>query len=157
MSPLSPPELSCSLAAFAAVYLLWGSTYLAIKYAIVTMPPFLMAGSRFLAGGQHFGAGRPASADYETPTLAQWKTSFVVGALLLWAATAWSYWPSAAALSLAALLIASEPFWVVCLGWWWLRQPRPSGQVVLGLLLGFGGVYLLVGEQLTGGQATRSS
>ena len=58
--------------------------------------------------------------------------------------------------SLAALLIASEPFWVVLLGWWWLRQPRPSGRVVLGLLLGFGGVYLLVGEQLTagaGGQA----
>jgi len=140
------------IAAFAAVYLLWGSTYLAIKYAIVTMPPFLMAGSRFLLAGSILTLAGRASTEYEMPTLAQWKTSFVVGALLLvggngMVVLAERYLPS----SLAALLIASEPFWVVLLGWWWLRQPRPSGRVVLGLLLGFGGVYLLVGEQLTAG------
>ncbi|TDN37191.1 drug/metabolite exporter YedA [Hymenobacter sp. UV11] len=156
MLPKPAPRLLL-LAAFAAVYLLWGSTYLAIKYAIATMPPFLMAGSRFvLAGGILALAGR-ASAEYETPTLAQWKTSFVVGALLLVGGNglivlAERTLPS----SLAALLVASEPFWVVLLGWWWLGQARPSGRVVLGLLLGFGGVYLLVGEQLATGAAGRS-
>jgi drug/metabolite transporter (DMT)-like permease len=140
------------LLAFAAVYLLWGSTYLAIKYAIVTMPPFLLAGSRFLLAGSMLTLAGRASADYETPTLAQWRTSFVVGALLLvggngMVVLAERTLPS----SLAALLVASEPFWVVLLGWWWLGQPRPSGRVVLGLLVGFAGVYLLVGEQLTDG------
>jgi len=140
------------IAAFAAVYLLWGSTYLAIKYAVATMPPFLLAGSRFvLAGGILALAGR-ASATYERPTLAQWRTSVVVGALLLAGGNGLVVLsertlPS----SLAALLIASEPFWIVLLGWWWLGQARPSGRVVLGLLLGFGGVYLLVGEQLAAG------
>ena len=149
--PANPSRLLL-FAAFAAVYLLWGSTYLAIKYAIVTMPPFLMAGSRFvLAGGILALAGR-ASATYEKPTLAQWRTSAVVGALLLVGGNglivlAERTLPS----SLAALLVASEPFWIVLLGWWWLGQARPGGRVVLGLLLGFGGVYLLVGEQLAAG------
>jgi len=140
------------LATFAAVYLLWGSTYLAIKYAIATMPPLLMAGSRFLlAGSIMTGAGR-LSADYQKPTLAQWKTSCVVGAALLVGGNggivlAERFVPS----SLAALLVATEPFWIVVLSWLWLRGERPNGKVVLGLLLGFGGVYLLVGEQLFAG------
>ena len=149
---MKPAPRLLLFAAFAAVYLLWGSTYLAIKYAVATMPPFLLAGSRFvLAGGILALAGR-ASASYERPTWAQWRTSAVVGALLLVGGNglvvlAERTLPS----SLAALLIASEPFWIVLLGWWWLGQARPSGRVVLGLLLGFGGVYLLVGEQLAAG------
>jgi drug/metabolite transporter (DMT)-like permease len=146
------PSRVLLLAAFAAVYLLWGSTYLAIKYAIVTMPPLLMAGARFVVAGSILALAGRASADYEPPTWAQWRTSLVVGALLLvggngMVVLAERNLPS----SLAALLVASEPFWVVLLGWWWLGQARPSGRVVLGLLLGFGGVYLLVGEQLTAG------
>jgi len=150
-SSAKPARLLLILA-FAAVYLLWGSTYLAIKYAIVTMPPLLMAGARFVVAGSILALAGRASADYQTPTLAQWRTSLVVGALLLvggngMVVLAERTLPS----SLAALLIASEPFWVVLLGWWWLGQPRPSGRVVLGLLVGFAGVYLLVGEQLTAG------
>jgi len=146
------PSRLLLLAAFAAVYLLWGSTYLAIKYAIVTMPPLLMAGARFVVAGSILALAGRASADYERPTWAQWRTSLVVGGLLLvggngMVVLAERTLPS----SLAALLIASEPFWVVLLGWWWLGQPRPSGRVVLGLLVGFAGVYLLVGEQLTAG------
>jgi len=146
------PSRFLLLAAFAAVYLLWGSTYLAIKYAIATMPPLLMAGARFVVAGSILTLVGRASAGYEKPTLAQWRTSLVVGALLLvggngMVVLAERTLPS----SLAALLVASEPFWVVLLGWWWLRQPRPSGRVVLGLLVGFAGVYLLVGEQLAAG------
>ena len=149
MKPARPVLL---FAAFAAVYLLWGSTYLAIKYAIATMPPLLMAGSRFvLAGGILALVGR-AAADYEKPTLAQWRTSAVVGALLLLGGNglivlAERTLPS----SLAALLVASEPFWIVLLSWGWLGSQRPGGRVVLGLGLGFGGVYLLVSEQLAAG------
>jgi drug/metabolite transporter (DMT)-like permease len=144
------------LLAFAAVYLVWGSTYLAVKYAIATLPPLLMAGARFLLAGLVMSAIGRASADYEPPTGAQWRTSFVVGALLLVGGNggvvlAERYIPS----SLAALLVAVEPFWIVLLGWLWLRQPRPSGKVLLGLLLGFGGVYLLVGEQLGAGSGLR--
>jgi drug/metabolite transporter (DMT)-like permease len=148
----APARTLLLVAAFAAVYIVWGSTYLAIKYAIATMPPLLMAGTRFLlAGGILALAGR-ASADYERPTLAQCKTSFVVGGLLLVGGNgtvvlAERYIPS----SLAALLVATEPFWIVVLGWLWLRGTRPNWQVVLGLLLGFVGVYLLVGEQLFAG------
>jgi drug/metabolite transporter (DMT)-like permease len=146
------PRRMLLLVAFAAVYLVWGSTYLAVKYAIATLPPLLMAGARFLLAGLVMSAVGRASAEYEKPTAAQWRTSFVVGAMLLVGGNggvvlAERYIPS----SLAALLVAVEPFWIVLLGWLWLRQPRPSGKVLLGLLLGFGGVYLLVGEQLGAG------
>lgn len=153
MSPaISKPRPWLLLAAFAAVYLLWGSTYLAIKYAIATMPPLLMAGTRFVLAGTIMTLVGKFSADYEKPTARHWRTSLVVGGLLLvggngMVVLAERALPS----SLAALLVASEPFWVVLLGWWWLGQARPSWRVVLGLLLGFGGVYLLVGEQLTAG------
>jgi drug/metabolite transporter (DMT)-like permease len=156
-TPTTPPSQVAPrpvllIVTFAAVYLVWGSTYLAVKYAIATLPPLLMAGSRFLLAGLVMSAIGRASADYEPPTSAQWRTSFVVGALLLVGGNggvvlAERYIPS----SLAALLVAVEPFWIVLLSWLWLRQPRPSGKVLLGLLLGFGGVYLLVGQQLGAG------
>lgn len=134
------------IAAFAAVYILWGSTYLAIKYAIETLPTFLMAGSRFLIAGAIMLVIARCSKDYEKPTFAQWRTSFVVGTLLLVGGNggvvlAEHYISS----SLAALLVATEPFWIVLLSWLWLRNPRPNFKVALGLLVGFVGVYLLIG------------
>ena len=148
----APPRRALLLAAFAAVYLLWGSTYLAITYAIATMPPLLMAGGRFLvAGSLLVGASRLAGG-YERPTWAQWKTSFVVGGLLLVGGNggvvlAERYVPS----SLAALLVATEPAWIVLLSWLWLRGERPSWRVLAGLALGLVGVYLLVGQRLAAG------
>jgi drug/metabolite transporter (DMT)-like permease len=136
------------IAAFAAVYIFWGSTYLAIKYAIETLPSFLMAGSRFLiAGGILYAWGR-FSADYEKPTVAQWRTSFIVGALLLLGGNgamvvAQHYIPS----SMAALLVATEPFYIVLLSWLWLGSGRPNMRAVSGLLVGFFGVYLLINGQ----------
>ncbi len=134
------------IAAFAAVYILWGSTYLAIKYAIETLPMFLMAGTRFLTAGAILFIAAKFTKDYEKPTWAQWKTSFVVGTLLLLggngAVVLAEHYISS---SLAALLVATEPFWIVLLSWLWLKGARPNWKVALGLLLGFGGVYLLVG------------
>ena len=136
------------VAAFAAVYIFWGSTYLAIKYAIETLPPFLMAGSRFVLAGSILYIWARFSKDYEKPSFKHWRTSFIVGTLLLLGGNggvviAQHYISS----SLAALLVATEPFWIVLLSWLWLKGARPNWKVALGLLIGFVGVYLLIGGQ----------
>lgn len=146
------------IAAFAAIYIFWGSTYLAIKYAIETLPPFLMAGTRFLTAGAILFAIAGFSRDYETPKAVHWKTSFVVGTLLLLFGNggvvfAERYLSS----SLAALLVATEPFWIVLLGWLWLKKSRPNLKVVAGLILGFVGVGLLVGGQTAVSSSADSS
>jgi drug/metabolite transporter (DMT)-like permease len=143
------------IAAFAAIYFFWGSTYLAIKYAIETLPPFLMAGSRFLIAGSILYVWARLSKDYEKPSLRHWRTSFIVGTLLLLGGNggvvlAQHYIPS----SLAALLVATEPFWIVLLSWLWLGGNRPNWKVALGLLIGFIGVYLLIGGQNASGAET---
>lgn len=149
-------NLALLIAAFAAVYILWGSTYLAIKYAIETLPTFLMAGTRFLTAGAILFVAARFTKDYERPTWAQWKTSFVVGTLLLLggngAVVLAEHYVSS---SLAALLVATEPFWIVLLSWLWMKGARPNGKVALGLLIGFVGVYLLVSGQ--GGNSAAGS
>ena len=138
-------KLLVLVAAFAAVYVFWGSTYLAIKYAIETLPPLLMAGSRFLIAGTILFVYAMLRKDRERPTLAHWRTSFIVGTLLLLGGNggvvyAERYLPS----SFAALLIATEPLWIVILSSLWLGYGRPSRKVILGLAIGFVGVWLLV-------------
>jgi drug/metabolite transporter (DMT)-like permease len=134
------------IAAFAAIYILWGSTYLAIKYVIETLPSLISTGARFLlAGATLFIIGR-CSKDYERPSFTQWRATSVVGVLLFLGGTggvvlAEHHLTS----SLAALLVATEPFWVVLLSWLWLKGTRPDWKVALGLLIGFAGVYLLIG------------
>jgi drug/metabolite transporter (DMT)-like permease len=142
------------IAAFAAVYIFWGSTYLAIKYAIETLPPFLMAGSRFIVAGSILYVWARFSKDYEKPSFKHWRTSFIVGTLLLLGGNggvvlAQHYISS----SLAALLVATEPFWIVLLSWLWLKGTRPNWKVALGLLVGFLGVYLLIGGQSDASQS----
>jgi drug/metabolite transporter (DMT)-like permease len=142
------------VAAFAAVYIFWGSTYLAIKYAIETLPPFLMAGSRFIVAGSILYVWARLSKDYEKPSWKHWRTSFIVGTLLLLGGNggvvlAQHYISS----SLAALLVATEPFWIVLLSWLWLKGSRPNWKVALGLLIGFLGVYLLIGGQENSGSS----
>jgi drug/metabolite transporter (DMT)-like permease len=134
------------IVAFAAVYILWGSTYLAIKYVIETLPPFISTGARFLlAGATLFILGR-FSNGYEKPTPAQWRASAVVGVLLFLGGTGGVVIAEHHITSgLAALLVATEPFWVVLLSWLWLKGARPDWRVALGLLIGFAGVYLLIG------------
>lgn len=147
-------KLLVLIAAFAAVYIFWGSTYLAIRYAIETLPPFLMAGSRFLFAGSILFLWARLSKDYETPTFAHWRTSFIVGTLLLLGGNggvvlAQHYIPS----SLAALLVATEPLWIVVLGWLWLKGGRPNWKVAAGLLLGFAGVWMLISGRASTGTA----
>ncbi len=133
------------IAAFAAVYLIWGSTYLAIKYAIETLPTFLMAAFRFLIAGGILFAWARLSRGYEKPKWVHWRTSIIVGTLLLaigngGVVLAEHYISS----SLAALLVATMPFWMVLLGWFFMGTGRPGYKVVLGLFIGFVGVSLLI-------------
>ena len=136
------------VAAFAAIYIFWGSTYLAIKYAIETLPPFLMAGVRFFVAGVILMIWARFRKDYERPKAVHWKTSFIVGAFLLLVGNgAVVYAEHHISSSLAALLIATEPFWIVILSWLWLKKSRPNSKVILGLVVGFFGVWLLISGQ----------
>lgn len=139
------------LAAFFAVYVFWGSTYLAIKYTIETLPPFLMAGTRFAFAGTILFVWARFRKDYERPTLTHWKTAAIVGTFLLLGGNgavvlASHYIPS----SMTALLVATEPLFVVMLSWLWLGNGRPNWKVAAGLLVGFFGVYLLIAGKAGG-------
>ncbi|MDX1567905.1 MAG: EamA family transporter [Longimicrobiales bacterium] len=148
--------------AFAAVYLVWGSTYLAIRFAIETLPPFTMAGVRFLTAGAILYAwsrwrGSP------NPSLPQWKNGLVVGSLLLLGGNGGVVWAEQFIPSgLAALLVATVPVFMVIVDWWTGSKAVPSRPVIVGLVGGFGGVAILVDspgldptnpEQLAGGIA----
>ena len=140
-------------AAFAAIYIIWGSTYLAIRFVIETLPPFFMAGTRFVLAGVILylwlrlrGASRPESS--------HWRVAFVVGGLMLLGghgAVVWAeQWvPS----GLTSLLIAVVPLWMVLLDS--LRsKAKPNARVTAGLMFGFAGVALLVGRVETLSEST---
>ncbi len=128
--------------ALAAVYVIWGSTYLAIRFAVETLPPFLMAGVRFaVAGAILYAISRAGGA--QRPTLRQWRAAAIVGALMLLGGNGGVVWavqfvPS----GLTALLIAITPLWMVLLDWA-MRGPRPTALVLAGIGLAVGGVAVL--------------
>lgn len=127
------------------MYILWGSTYLAIKFAIATVPPLSMAAVRFLvAGAILYGWGRWRGEP--TPSRAEWRSAAVIGALLLLIGNGGLVWAEQRVpTSLAALLIATEPSWVVLLNLFRPGSRRPGAAVIVGLLAGLVGVYLLIG------------
>lgn len=157
-SPSNPstaePSAGRFLLAFAAVYIIWGSTYLAIRFAIESIPPLLMAGVRFLVAGGILYAWVRARG-FPRPTRRQWRDAAVVAALMLvggnGAVVIAEQWvPS----GLAALLVAAVPLWLVLLDWRWGSRVRPTGRVGVGLLVGFGGVGLLAGGPGVGAGGT---
>jgi drug/metabolite transporter (DMT)-like permease len=134
-----------------SIYLIWGSTYLAIRFAVETIPPFLMAATRFLIPGLLLFFWRRAAGDPK-PSRLEWKSTAIIGFLLLvggnggvtWAE---QYIPS----GVAALIIGSVPLWIILLNLF-----RPEGRhlkkrVVVGAIIGFIGIFLLIGPtQLVG-------
>ena len=132
------------LTAFTAVYLIWGSTYLAIRFAIETIPPFLMAGFRFLlAGAVMYWLVRLRGAS--RPTVRQWLWAAVVGALLLLGGNGGVVWAEQTVPSgQAALLVATEPLWIVLIDWVRPGGERPLRGEVVGLALGVAGVAVLI-------------
>jgi drug/metabolite transporter (DMT)-like permease len=139
------------LAAFASIYLIWGSTYLAISYAVETIPPFLMGGVRFVISGamlylwaRYRGATRP--------TRLHWRNAIIAGAFLLLGGNGAVVWAEQFVPSgLTALLVSILPFWLVIIEWVRPPRKRPSGAVFIGLVLGFVGIVVLVGPSDVGG------
>jgi len=131
--------------ALLALYIVWGSTYLAIRFAVETMPPFLHASLRFLVSGAILFIWRRAAGDPK-PTLGNWKATAIVGTFLLVGGNGLvSLAEKTVPSGIAALVIATSPFWLV-----WFEALRsggvkPTWQAILALLVGFGGVFLLIG------------
>jgi len=153
MAPPARPPRAKLLAAFLAVYLIWGSTFLAIRYAIETIPPFLMAGMRFLASGAVlYGWARWRGA--APPTRRHWASAAVIGALLLLTGNGLVVWAEQRVPSgVASLFIATEPMWIVLLDWLSGHGARPPRRVAAGVGMGLVGVGLLAdpGDLVGGG------
>jgi drug/metabolite transporter (DMT)-like permease len=131
------------LGALLTVYVIWGSTYLGIRLAIASIPPFFMAGTRYLAaGGVMFLFAWVRGA--KLPSLLEWRDALIVGGCLLLVGNggvtfAEQYVPSGT----AALLVATVPVFLTIFAWITRLGPRPSGMVCVALLLGLVGVSIL--------------
>lgn len=144
---------SLVLAAFAAVYLIWGSTYLAIRIGVESFPPLMLAGLR------HFTVGLLLYPFFRwkngvKPTRSHWRTAAVTGCLLLFAGNGGVSWAEQIVPSgITALLVAMVSLWLVIVDWLRPGGARPVPKVLLGIVLGFAGVALLVGPSHFGGSA----
>lgn len=130
------------LLAYAAIYLIWGSTYLAIRVAVGAIPPLLLMGVRCTAAGLLLLAW--AAARHQHASSEEWRHAAVAGALMIagtYGALAWA--EQRLASGTAALLSATTPLWLTTMQW--PDAGRPGGKTVAGLLLGLAGVALLVG------------
>jgi len=137
--------------ALLALYIVWGSTYLAIRFSVETIPPFLHAALRFLVSGVILYAWRRAAGD-PAPTASNWKSTAIVGAGLLLGGNGLVAWAEQTVPSgIAALMITTSPFWLVLFESMRSGGAKPTWQAILGLIIGFGGVFLLVGpSEITG-------
>ncbi|MDQ2978297.1 MAG: EamA family transporter [Acidobacteriota bacterium] len=141
MAP-SPPRGQL-VAGFAAVYLLWGSTYLGIRYAVESFPPFVMAGTRHLTAGLILFAFLRARG-VALPERRHWRSALVIGGLLLLGGNGLVSWAEQRVPSgLASLIVASVPLWMALVQGI-QRRRRPPLPVVAGLLVGLAGLVLLV-------------
>jgi len=147
------PSRAKLLLAFAAVYLIWGSTYLAIRFAIETVPPFLVGGFRFIIAGSLMYAWLRMRG-VARPTGTQWRSAFIIGPLLLTGGNGGIVWsvqfvPS----GVVALMVACVPLWMLLLAWLRGGLP-PSAREWLGVAMGLFGVSMLV--SLDGAQSAGS-
>jgi drug/metabolite transporter (DMT)-like permease len=151
VSPISSAPPSSAASAFSiwlalsAVYLIWGSTYLAIRFTVETMPPFLSAAARFAVSGAFLFCWRRFAGD-ANPKPVEWRNAAIVGMFLLvggnggvvWAA---QFIPS----SLSALLVATVPLWMILFDTVRPGGVRPGGGALTGILIGLCGALLLIG------------
>ncbi|HMJ89607.1 MAG TPA: EamA family transporter [Candidatus Acidoferrum sp.] len=140
----TPPPRTLLIAAFAAIYIVWGSTYLAIRVVVETLPPFLSAGARFLVAGAMLllllrARGTPM------PSRDQWRAATVTGVLLLLGGNGLVVWAEQSISSgFTALLVALAPVWFALLEWLRPNGVRPRTKTVVGIIIGFIGVAMLV-------------
>ncbi|MFH1908561.1 MAG: EamA family transporter [Chloroflexota bacterium] len=130
--------------ALLAIYLIWGSTYLAIRYAVESIPPFLMAGTRFLTAGIVLYTWRRLAGD-PAPTARQWRSTAIIGLLLLLGGNGLVSWAEQTVPSgIAALLIGTIPLWMVLTESIRRGGVKPGLSAVLGLITGFSGILVLI-------------
>jgi len=131
-------------AALIVVYIVWGSTYLAIRFAVESMPPFLMAGVRFLIAGVILFVWRRLTGDIR-PLKIEWRSAAIVGGLLLIGGNGNVVWAEQhVASGIAALIVGSAPLWMVA-----IDAIRPGGkkanlQTWAGVIIGFIGILVLI-------------
>jgi drug/metabolite transporter (DMT)-like permease len=145
---MAEPKKIQVVLAFAALYVIWGSTYLGIFFAIQSIPPFLMAGARFVLAGLIMFAIARTQGPLKS-TWAEWKTAWIVGACLLVGGNGGvTISEKFIETGLASLIVATVPIYITLLGWLFRMTPRPQPIVWLGLAGGFFGVALLLGPAL---------
>jgi drug/metabolite transporter (DMT)-like permease len=139
------------LLAFAALYVIWGSTYLFIRFAIDSIPPFLMAGSRYLTAGVILYLMARAQGATRPPAIT-WRSSLIVGGFLLLGGNGGvTVSEKYIDTGLAAVVVATVPIYIVLLSWATGVTPRPRLPVLLGLAGGFVGVAILMAPSLHSG------
>lgn len=138
------PSRTALVFAYLMVYLIWGSTYLAIRFSVETIPPFFSGGARFLIAGLILVTAKSLYSGTKT-TLQGWKHAFV--ASLLPFVITYGLITSAERVvpsSIAALLVSIEPLWFCVIGWLFFSGSKPTRLHYLGIFLGFLGVFSLV-------------
>jgi drug/metabolite transporter (DMT)-like permease len=147
-----PAEITKIALAFSVIYLVWGSTYLAIRVVVASVPPLLAAGIRMVLAGTllyawarfHGGAA---------PSRREWKSVLIIGALMFFGCYGCLFWAEQTLPSgLAAVLVAMLPLWTLILEILFLRTQRLTPLLCLGLALGFAGVVVISGPGTAGAQ-----
>jgi drug/metabolite transporter (DMT)-like permease len=150
-----PPSKAALIAGFAAIYIIWGSTYLGIRIAVETMPPFLMAGVRFLVAGAIVAAFIALTRGFRA-TRAQWRDNAIIGGFLCLGGNGLVSWAEQTVPSgIATLIISAGPVFIVLMDWAvhaffkdGKRGTRPGALTFVGLALGFVGLAILVGPSV---------
>jgi len=139
--------------ALLALYIVWGSTYLAIRFAVETLPASLQGSFRFLISGVILVIWRRAAGD-AMPTLSQWRSTAIVGTFLLLGGNGLvSLAEKTVPSGIAALIVATAPFWLVLFEAFRTGGTKPTWASILGLIIGFVGVFILIGPaEFTGAQ-----
>ncbi len=141
--------------ALLALYIVWGSTYLGIKVAIETIPPFFHASVRFLISGIILVVWQ-WSAGHALPTRKQWGSAAIIGTLLLLGGNGLVSWAEQFIPSgIAALIIGSMPMFLVVAEALRPSGIKPTGRAIVGLLIGFAGIFILVGPAEISGSSTK--
>jgi drug/metabolite transporter (DMT)-like permease len=148
-TPSTPPRFKI-LAAFLAIYVIWGTTFLGIRIAVETIPAFMMAGLRFtLAGGIMLAALLAGGGRFPRPI--HWRSALIVGGLMLAGGIGLlSYAEQRIPSGLAALVVTTIPIWIALFEWLIFRGGRPGLQTFAGLGIGFVGAALLFAPALRG-------
>lgn len=151
-SPARPAAWKLLLA-FAIIYLVWGSTYLAIRIGVREIPPFLMAGLRFTIAGVVMWAWMRVTGT-PSPTLREWRDASVLGTLMFLIDYACLFWAEQRVPSgIAAVILAMIPVCITLLEITWLRTQRLTLRLATGLAIGIVGVVVLMNPSAALGEA----